>query len=63
MLNSSFINIPLMQDQDIIDIKCPILINEPVEVNGQSKEGCDAEILERCRYFPTSAMYNRQSNF
>jgi len=29
MLNNSFINIPLMQDQDIIDIKCPVPIEEP----------------------------------
>lgn len=31
-LNNSFINIPLLQDQDIIDIKCPIPIDEPVSI-------------------------------
>lgn len=34
-----------------------------MEVNGQSKEECDSELLEKCKYFPTSAMFNRQSNF
>ena len=28
MMNSSFVNIPLMQDQDVIDIKCPLPIDE-----------------------------------
>lgn len=54
-----------MQDQDIIDIKCPIPIDEPVDIlkddvrfnqNAQPDNALS-------RYFPTSAMYNRQSNF
>jgi hypothetical protein len=28
MMNSSFVNIPLMQDQDVIEIKCPLPIDE-----------------------------------
>ena len=57
MLNSSFVNIPLMQDQDLIDIKCPMPIDEQL-VTMQPKQ-----LYTQKKYFPTSAMYNRQSNF
>lgn len=32
ILNNSFVNIPLLQDQDIVDVKCPIPIDEPVDI-------------------------------
>ena len=34
MLNSSFLNIPLMQDQDVIDIKCPLPVDEAMFMTG-----------------------------
>ena len=68
MLNSSFQNIPLMQDQDFLcaqfDIKCPLPIDDSIllaesmaEKNQKRKEQM------KYRYYPTSAMFNRQSNF
>jgi hypothetical protein len=54
MLNSSFLNIPLMQDQDFLcaqfDIKCPL----PMAEKNQKKQD-----QQRYRYYPTSAMFNR----
>ena len=58
MLNSSFINVPLMQDQDIIEITCPLPIDEAIYSDPTKKKVFGAK-----RYFPTSAMYNRQNNF
>jgi hypothetical protein len=66
MLNSSFMNAPLLQDQVGIDIspQCPL----PVEDSAYLSEDPDekarmkADIQEQ-RYFPTSAMHNRQGNF
>jgi CCR4-NOT transcription complex subunit 3 len=58
MLNSSFINVPLMQDQDIIEISSPLPIDEAIYGNSDKQKTYGLK-----RYFPTSAMYNRQSNF
>jgi CCR4-NOT transcription complex subunit 3 len=57
-----------MQDQDFLcaqfDIKCPLPIDDSIllaefaaEKNQKRKEQM------KYRYYPTSAMYNRQSNF
>ena len=65
MLNSSFLNIPLMQDQDVIDIKCPLPVDEALFMagNAQNQKKMQQKVFTPKRYFPTSAMYNRQSNF
>lgn len=66
MLNSSFINIPLLQDQVGIDVSrtCPLPVEDAVYLSEDPEEQArmKADIQEQ-RYFPTSAMHNRQSNF
>lgn len=66
MLNSSFINLPLLQDQEGIDISrtCPFPVQDAINLaeDGEQKDKMKEEIEEQ-RYFPTQATYNRQSNF
>ena len=38
MLNSSFINLPLMQDQDVIDIKCPLPVDDAIGLCDQPSQ-------------------------
>ena len=38
MLNSSFINLTLMQDQDVIDIKCPLPVDDAIGLSDQPNE-------------------------
>jgi hypothetical protein len=38
MVNSSFLNIPLIQDQDVIDIKCPLPVDEAIFMTGDQKK-------------------------
>lgn len=64
MLNSSFVNIPLLQDQDVIDIKNPMPIDEAIFMSSaEAQAQMKSEIFTPKRYFPTTAMCNRQSNF
>lgn len=64
MLNSSFINLPLMQDQDVIDIKCPLPVDDAIGLSDLPSEKKSMQEQEQVyRYFPTSAMFNRQTNF
>ena len=57
-----------MQDQDFLcaqfDIKCPLPIDDSINLaeNETLKQKMKEE-QEIYRYYPTSAMYNRQSNF
>lgn len=66
MLNSSFINLPLLQDQVGIDVSrtCPLPVEDSVYLSEDPEEQAKikADIQEQ-RYYPTLAMYNRQSNF
>ena len=59
MLNASFLNIPILQDQDIVDVKCPLPIEENVSISDLKRTSGNHDT----RFFPTTAMFNRQSNF
>lgn len=64
MLNASFINIPLLSDQDTIDLKCPLPVDEAILMTPQANQKkMQQEVFTPKRYFPTSAMYNRQNHF
>lgn len=65
MLNASFVNIPLLSDQDrMIDLKCPLPVDEALLMAPQANQKkLQQEVFTPKRYFPTSAMYNRQIHF
>lgn len=66
MLNSSFLNIPLLQDQVGIDVSrtCPLPVEDSLFLTDDAEEQARIKKdIQEQRYFPTSAMYNRQSNF
>lgn len=64
MINSSFLNMPLVQDQQGIDVRSPLPVDDAISM-------CiDADLKKRMqadqaiyRSFPTQAMYNRYINF
>ena len=64
MLNSSFLNIPLMQDQDFLcaqfDIKCPLPIDDSILLaESMAEKNQKKQEQQTYRYYPTSAMFNR----
>lgn len=66
MLNSSFVNMPLLQDQVGIDVSrtCPLPVEDAIHLSEDSDEQEKMKAdLEDQRYFPTSSAYNRQNNF
>lgn len=66
MLNSSFINTPLLQDQVGIDISktCPLPVEDSVFLTDDTDEQAQLRAdFDEQRYFPTSAVHNRQSTF
>jgi hypothetical protein len=64
MINSSFINIPQIQDQDTQVFRNPLPVNDAFRFHEGIKDQDDMIKEQQIyRYFPTSAMYNRQSNF
>lgn len=76
MLNSSFQNVPLIQDQIGIDARCPLPVEETIQFMRKQREEDGTISIEKeevanslredlkfTKYFPTSSMFLRQSNF
>ena len=66
MLNSSFHNIPLLQDQVGIDVSrtCPLPVEDSIYMTEDLEEQARIKKdIQDQKAFPTSAMYNRQSSF
>lgn len=64
MINSSFINIPQIHDQDVYTIRNPLPLSDSFKFEEGFKDREDlVRESQTYKYFPTSAMYNRQSNF
>lgn len=60
MINNSFINMPLMQDQDVVNIRCPLAFDDAIRMTDNAVEQSRImQELAQYRYFPTSSMFKR----